>query len=576
MNIRNSIRKLSILFIIFFIATSVGLVYWQVGAAQQLTSTNNPNMSKLTLGRHCLADSTPKRGRIFDRNGVLLAYSEPIPANTNNPNAGNLCIYQRVYKYPSLAPLLGYYISPVVCSYSPYCSSGVEKQFDDYLSGNVGITGLNNTVNQTLHLPPVGDDIYLTIDVRIQNIVDKYFDEEAAHGPGDTSVFDTNAGSVIVTDPRTGEILAMESRPGFDANRIASGDVQYLTQLLSDPQQPLLNRAIDECYVPGSTYKTLTLMAALNSNTFTLDTPFYNDHDPNHLQAIGPVRLGSGNDTEAFGPVGNNIQGYTYTFPVTLRYGYSHSDNIIFAQVGAKTGVDTWLSYNNAFYVGKKIPFDLPVKVSTVTSQQQKNLCQYNPPPQTPLSVKQLAENAFGQGVDFITPMQMSLFDDAAANNGQLMQPSLISKIVDPSGAIIRSFSPNVLGTPISQTTATEVRDAMYGVVACGSGSLARVQLSYPFSPWSVIGKTGTGEVNGTVPAQSWFITAAPYQYQSGAVPRITVVAMKEHGGEGAYANGPMLRDIYNAIFTQVYPMSQPSAPDPNFCTSTGLLQPAP
>ncbi len=573
MNIRNSIRKLSILFIVFFIATSAGLVYWQVVAAQQVS-----NIQQLTLGRHCLADTTPKRGNIYDRNGVLLAYSELIPANTNNPNAGNLCIYQRVYKYPSLAPLIGYYISPAACLTLQYCSSGIEKQFDDYLSGRVGITGLNNTVNQTLHLPPVGDNIYLTIDVRVQNIVDKYFSEETPHAPNDDQVFTTDTGSVIVTDPRTGEILAMESRPSFDPNRIASGDIGYLNQLLSDPHQPLLDRAIDSCYVPGSTYKTLTLMAGLDSGKFTLDSPFYNDGNPAHMQAIGPVRLGTGNDTETFGPVGNNISDITYNYPVTLRYGYSHSDNVIFAQVGANSGVDTWLDYNHRFYVDKQIPFDLPVKVSTVTPQPQKNLCQYNAPPETPLSVKQLAENAFGQGVDYITPLEMSLLDDAAANNGQLMRPTLIYKIVDPSKAVIRSFSPTLLGTPISQTTAIDVRDAMYGVVSCGSGSLVRVQLSYPYSRWSVIGKTGTGQVDSTglTPAQSWFITAAPYQYQSGTIPPITITAMKEHGGEGAYANGPMLRDIYEALFTQVYPMTPPPAPDQNFCFNTGLLQPRP
>jgi peptidoglycan glycosyltransferase len=569
MEIRSSIRKLSILFIVFFIATSAVLVYWQVVAAQQVT-----NIPGLTLGRKCLPDSTPKRGNIYDRNGVLLAYSIPVPSN--NPNSDGLCVYQRVYTDPALAPLIGYYISPKACAIFEFCSSGIEKQFDDYLSGRVGITGLSNDVNNVLHVPPVGDNIYLTIDVRAQNIVDKYFPEEAAHAPGDTSVFDTKAGSVIVTDPTTGQIIAMESQPGFDPNRIASGDTVYLKQLLSNPTQPLLDRAIDSCYVPGSVYKTMTLMAALDSGKFNLDSPFYNDGDPAHLQAIGPVRLGSGNDTETFGPVGNNITGYTFTYPVSLRYGYSHSDNIIFAQVGANTGVDTWLSYNHAFYVDKQIPFDLPVKVSTVTPQPQKNLCQYTAPEETALSVKQLAENAFGQGVDFITPLQMSLIDDAAANNGQLMRPTLIDKIVDPSGSVIRSFSPTVLGNPISSQTATEVRDAMYGVVACGSGSLVRVQLSYPFSPWSVIGKTGTGEVNGIVPAESWFITAAPYIYQSGSIPPITITAMKENGGEGAYANGPMLRDIYAALFTQVYKLTQPPAPDPNFCYTTGLLQPAP
>lgn len=573
MNIGKSIRRLSTLFIILFLAVSGGLVYWQVVVAQQVTS--NPYAA---LQRHCLADTTPKRGRIFDRNGVLLAESVAIPANSTNPNVGNLCVYQRHYTHQSAASLIGYYVSPLFCSISPYCSSGIEKQFDDYLNGSNSnsITGLGNTVNQALHLPPIGDDIYLTIDIRIQDIVYKYFDEEVQqNGPNDTSVFPTRTGSVIVTDPKTGEILAMVSRPDYDPNRIASGDTAYLQQKLSDPQQPLIDRAIDDCYVPGSTFKTMTLMAALDSGKFTLDSPFYNDKNPANMQAIGPVRIGN----ETFGPVGNNIEGYTYNFPVNLRYGFSHSDNIIFAQVGANTSADTWLQYARSLYIDKSIPFDLPVRVSTVTPQPQKNLCQYTPPPEASLSVSQLAENSFGQGVDFVTPLQMTLINNAAANNGHLMRPTLISRIVDPSGSVIRSFNPVELGTPVSEQTAGQVRDAMYGVVACGSGSLVRVQLSYPYSRWSVIGKTGTGEVDSTgkTPAMSWFITQAPYEFQSGQIPPITITAMKEHGGEGAYANGPMLRDIYEAIFTQVYKNQPVPAPQsPNFCFNQGLLQPRP
>src|SRR5690348_5548063 len=567
MNIASSIRKLSLVFMALFIATSVGLIYWQVVAAQQVSS--NP---VLTLGRKCLPDATAKRGRIFDRNGVLLAYSEPIPVNTNNPNVGNLCVYQRFYTHPSMAPIIGYYASSTFCAETAFCMAGIEKYFDDYLSGNVGITGLNNSVNKALHLPPVGDNIYLTIDVRIQDLLAQNFSVEAPAGNG--SVFQTDRGSVIVTDPHTGEILGMYSNPTFDNNRLASGDLNYLTDLLKDPKQPLLNRALNDCYVPGSTYKTLTLMAGLDSGKFTLDTPFYNDGDPNHLQAL-QVTLGEGDNKEHFGPVGNNIDYYTHQYPVPLIYGYSHSDNIIFAQVGAKTGAADWLNYNNAFYVGKQIPFALPVNVSTVTPQKQENLCGTTPPPQTPLSVVQLAENSYGQGVDFVTPLQMSLFDNAAANNGALMRPTLIQKIVDPSQSVLRSFSPTSLGTPISQQTANQVRDSMYSVVACGSGSLTLVQLSYPFSPWSVIGKTGTGQVDATgkTPAESWFITAAPYTYQSNDVPAITIVAMKENGGEGAYANGPMLRNLYQDIFSKGYVKVQtPPVPDQNFCVNNGFL----
>ena len=211
MNVSASIRKLAQLFIVLFIALSGGLVYWQVVVAQQVTSN-------IHNSRHCLPDNAPIRGRIFDRNGVLLAESKP---------SNSICGYQRYYylkDYPSLAGLIGYYISPL------FSSSGIEHQYDNYLSGRIGLTALNNTVNQTLHRPPVGDDIYLTIDVRMQRLVDYYFDA-AAVAPDGHNVFQTNRGSVIVSDPHTGEILAMLSRPTFDSNRIAAGDLNYFKSL---------------------------------------------------------------------------------------------------------------------------------------------------------------------------------------------------------------------------------------------------------------------------------------------------------------------------------------------------------
>ena len=589
MNISSSIRRLTYLFIILFVGLSAGLVYWQVVVAQQVASNTYS-----TFSRQCSSDNAPIRGRILDRNGVVLAYSKP----SNNPT---LCGYQRVYTKDaqSLEGVIGYYISPL------FGSTGIEKQFDAYLNGQVGSTGLNNTIKTILHNPPVGDDIYLTIDVRIQKIINQSFDITV---PVDgITVFQPKGGSIIVSDPHTGEILAMLSRPGYDANCVVSCTLDqlkadfaakgydtatidancqqnyscnliYFNRLEKDPSQPLLERPIDSCYIPGSTYKTMTLLAGLDSGTSHLDDKYYNFNGfnpPQYPQALGPVKIGDGFDKEIFGPVGNNISGYTFTYPVNLLYGYTHSDNIIFAQTGAKAGVDTWLKYNRALYVEKQIPFDLPVHVSTVTHQQ--NLCPLTAPAQTTASLKQVAENAFGQGVDFITPMQMALINNTVANNGHLMRPTLIYKIVDQDQTILQSFNPRELGTPISDMTASEVRDAMYGVTQCGSGSLTQVQLTG--SKWSIIGKTGTAQVDNTgkTPAQSWFITQAPYAFQSNQIPRITIVAMKEHAGEGAFANGPMLRTIYDRIFTEVMKDVQPSqAPDQNFCLNTGLYQPHP
>jgi peptidoglycan glycosyltransferase len=204
------------------------------------------------------------------------------------------------------------------------------------------------------------------------------------------------------------------------------------------------------------------------------------------------------------------------------------------------------------------------------------------------MTIPRLAENAFGQGVDFITPMQMSLIDNVVADDGTLMRPMLVSRIVQPqtvdpnpahtpapipmnaNQTVVLSNNVQVLGQPVTADTARLVRRAMYGVVACGSGSLLAVKLGG--SPWQIIGKTGTGEVGGGKPAEAWLITQAPYQN-----PRITIVAMKENGGEGGNVNGPMESDMYSQILpllnTPQPPPLPPTTPTGNYCFDTGLLQ---
>ncbi len=573
MNISNSIRKLTRLFIVLFVLLSVMLVYWQVVVASQVTAN-------IHNGRHCLSDQAPIRGRIFDRNGVLLADSEPIAAN--NPNAGILCGYQRHYflsKYPSLAALIGYYISPL------YPATGVEAAFNSYLSGQVGLTELNNTVNQTLHLPPVGDDIYLTIDTRIQARVEYAFTHDIPL-PDNEFVFKLKGGAVVVTDPHTGEILAMLSYPYFDSNRVASGDIKYVDSLQTAPGNPLLEHATQLTFVPGSIYKTMTLAAGLDSGTASLSDLFYNNHQPGVPQAVGPIVLGSGDETETFGPAGNNITDFTSHYPVNLQYGYTHSDNVIFAQVGVKTGATTWLDYNKRFYVGRPIPFDgLPVVASSVL-----------PPGATTLKVNQLGENAFGQGIDAVTPLQMSLIDNAIANDGTMMTPMLVMKIEQPdnpntptdtNGTIIQSYSPQVLGNPISSQTASSIRDAMNTVVRCGSGHYISNQTPLdPMtwrSPYEIIAKTGTGQVGASqnVGAEAWMITQAPY---TDPAHRLTIVGLGVNGGEGGAVIGPVVTDIYNYIFSHIpeWKIANPpqtadtnvlASQDFQFCLSTGMLQ---
>lgn len=141
---------------------------------------------------------------------------------------------------------------------------------------------------------------------------------------------------------------------------------------------------------------------------------------------------------------------------------------------------------------------------------------------------------------------------------------------MDNSQTIVQSNSPQSLGTPISSQTASQMHDAMFGVVQCGSGSLRVTHLGT--SPWAIIAKTGTGEVGGGKPAEAWLLTQAPYQS-----PQLTIVALKENGGEGGSADGPMVTDMYNAIFdNKLAPNSPQTLPPPapsNYCFDTGLLQ---
>jgi len=186
------------------------------------------------------------------------------------------------------------------------------------------------------------------------------------------------------------------------------------------------------------------------------------------------------------------------------------------------------------------------------------------------LGVNVLGEDAFGQGVNQITPMQMLMFDNAIANNGNLMRPSIILKIVDPNGTVVQSPNFRLLDTPINDTTASQVRDGMYGVVQCGSGrfGINAIQPQLDQSPYAIIAKTGTGEVQGGKASQAWLLTQAPYQN-----PQLSIVYMKENGGEAGPALGPIVRAIYDDIFSKIMKIPVSPSPDPNFCVNTGLLQ---
>jgi cell division protein FtsI/penicillin-binding protein 2 len=195
----------------------------------------NPN---LTYSRQCASEAAPLRGNIYDRKGVLLAYS----VKSDDPE---MCGYKRVYTPAAqgLEELIGYYINP------DDTLTGVEAQFNTYLNGTQGLPALDNTANQILHVPPHGDNIFLTIDSHIEQILLKNFLTEASAaeaGPGE--VYTTDRSSLIVSDPSTGEILGILSQPGYDANCVVECSI---SQLYTDMRAKNYTRAIG-CVSPCS------------------------------------------------------------------------------------------------------------------------------------------------------------------------------------------------------------------------------------------------------------------------------------------------------------------------------------
>jgi peptidoglycan glycosyltransferase len=475
-----NIRRLGLFFLAAFLIIILDVTYWQVIDASNLA--NRPDNE-----RQLLAAFRVQRGYIYDRNGQVLA-QRTIDANG---------FVHRSYTDPTLSQVIGY-------DSVRYGKSGLEASYEPYLSGQVFGASWSSFLNQIEHKPVVGDNLTLTIDDRLQQKV--------------ASIMPDQPSSAIVADPRTGEILAMVSKPGFDANLVDSRG--YWRTLLTDPGLPLINRSINGYYPPGSTFKVVTLTGALDSHVQSLSTYYAGQ------AATGPLTVDyhifCDNVTHPCAPL-NNLAPYGVT-SVDLLHAFMYSDNLVFAQVGLTLGQQRFIDYARRFGLDQTIPFDLPISVSHLEK------------PGETFDRVELASTAFGQGGLNVTPLQMLLVDEAAANNGVIPKPVLVKQVTAPDGSVVKTADEGALSTVESPDTAAQMRDAMSQVVAAGSGFMAQIPGE------QVAGKTGTAETGDNRPPHAWFVCFAPADH-----PRLAVMVVVEHGGEGAYVAAPLAKQILQA-----------------------------
>jgi peptidoglycan glycosyltransferase len=413
------------------------------------------------------------RGAILAADGTRIAWSE---------QTGD--VYTRFYGDAALAPVTGYY-SPLL-----YGKSGIESTWDDALSGTGG-RSLIDQITGGLGLSESGPlDVTLTIQTALQQ--------------GAAQLLEGHIGAAIVMDPTTGAVWAIASSPAVDPVPLAAVDQNQVViaqrawkALLDDPGRPLVRRATEGLYPPGSTFKVVTASAGLQSGMVQPDTVF---EDNGSLEIEGHFIK------EANRP-DDSITSWT------LTEGFAYSLNVVFAQVGLEIGKKVLVDRAEAFGIGTSIPFDEPVSAGQIASS-----------PDFLDSKAALADTAFGQGELLVTPMHMAMVACAVANGGGAMRPHLVQSLSDADGKVVSTVDPRRWHAAIDQQTADTMQGLMVDAVEWGYAGAALLP------GYRVGGKTGTAESGNDVP-HGWFIGFAGEDE-----PRAVVAVLLEHGGEvGGY-----------------------------------------
>jgi peptidoglycan glycosyltransferase len=469
------LRRAFYLFAAGFFGLVVMLAYWQVYSREALA--NNPENGFQT-----------QRSISSPRGLILAGDGETVLARSEKQETPQGPVYDRVYP-------LGAPFSNVVGYWSTrYGATGIEIANNTDLSSIAGEPQtLDDLINRATGGPQPGNNVVLTLDPKLQ---------ELAYQELQQSV--TGRGSIVAINPRNGEILAMVTSPSFDPNDI---DDNY-PELASAPNAPLVNRATQGLYPPGSVFKVITSAAALRAGVSPEQT-FFDD-----------------GSYELPGYTVHNFQGKDFG-EVTFTRALAYSINVIFAKIAVNiVGADALEQMAENFEFGSTYEdFPLPVATSSVNSL----------PPEK-WTTGTLAQTAFGQGEVQTNAFQMALVTAAIANDGSMVEPRLVREVRSPDGIVLDKPTASIRTRSIPSDTARTLNEMMQQVIIQGGLTEAEIE------GVKVAGKTGTAE-SGNGEAHSWWITFAPADD-----PKIAMCVMVENGGradEGALPVAARLMEAY-------------------------------
>jgi len=409
---------------------------------------------------------------------------------------------------------------------------GVEHYYEDLLHGKVGYEQVEtNAQGRALRVlertPPVaGDDLYLTLDVRLQ-------------AAAETAMGEFN-GAVVALDPRSGAILAMVSRPGYDPNPFVNGiDAKSYRQLQADPNRPLFNRVLRGQYPSGSTIKPFVTLAGVEYGLVSGDRGVY---------CPGWYRL-SGEDHKyrCWKHGGHGA--------VDMHRSIVESCDVFFYDLAANLGIDRLSEYLTRFGFGKKTGIDISGELGGLAPTREWKRATRNQswyPGETIIT-------GIGQGFLSVTPLQLAYAVATLANRGQPVQPRILYAVAQPATKILQVRQPR-LQEPISLDNSEyweKVIDAMVDVIHSASGTAKRIS---PGMTYRAAGKTGTSQVFGLGQEEKYVKENIPLELRDHALfiafapvenPRIAIAVIAEHAGHGGAMAAPIARQVLDAYLNE-------------------------
>ncbi|EIW17024.1 MULTISPECIES: penicillin-binding protein 2 [Pelosinus] len=400
---------------------------------------------------------------------------------------------------------------------------GLEKVYDRELRGidggnqvEVDVTGRPVNVLGRKETVP-GKNLTLTIDYKIQKAAEVAIDEQLTYLQTKSEFRNAKAAAAIAMNPKTGEILAMVSRPTFNPNLFSGGISSKDWKALNEnPNNPMNNKAISGEYPPGSTFKLVTGAAALELGKVTPEEKI--------LDTGKHWIIDKGNaEGEALGWI-------------NFKEALTKSDNVYFYEMGNRLGIDNLEKYARMFGLGVTTGINLQGESEGLVANQRYKEKVYG----EEWYLSETFDAAIGQGFQLTTPLQVAVLMSEIANGGYRYRPYLVSKISSDKGEVIKTFAPEEVGRiQLSDRTLTLIRESLRDVALEG-GTAAQAFRDFPIA---IAGKTGTAE-NSHGSDHGWFIAYGPYED-----PRIVVVVIVEQGGFGAGSAAPIARKIMEAAF---------------------------